>query len=114
MTHSDYMELRAEGLVHIGINPSVALNLIKHLPKRYQYAHSFWGWVMLLSIPGALALWLFIAWYWALASLFILTPVLNASLRKSARQFVIEHATENPEFFDALVGQGLITVVNKN
>ena len=114
MTHSEFLELRADGLVRMGVKTSVALRLIEYLPKRYQYAHSFWGWVMLLSIPGAFVLWYFTRWYWAVASLFILTPMLNASLRKSACQFVMEHAMDDPDFFESMTQQGLITVVNKH
>jgi hypothetical protein len=114
MTHSDFIELRAEGLVQMGVNASVALRLIEYLPKRYQHAHAFWTTILILSVPGAFVLWYFTRWYWAAASLFILTPVLNASVRKSACQFVMEHAMEDPEFFESMSQQGLITVVNKH
>jgi hypothetical protein len=114
MTHSDFLELRSEGLVKLGVSPSVALSLIKYLPRRYQAAHAFWSWVLVLSIPAAFVLWYFTKWYWGLLSLFFTTPIINESMRKSACQFVMEHATKDPEFFESLFQQGLITVVNKH
>lgn len=114
MTHSDFLALRSEGLVQMGVSPSVAMSLVKYLPRRYQAAHAFWSWVMLLSIPAAFVLWYYTKWYWCLLSLIFVTPIINESVRKSACQFVMENATEDPEFFESLFQQGLIMVVNKH
>lgn len=88
------------------------MSLIKYLPKRFQAAHAFWSWVFLLSIPAAFVLWYCTKWYWGMLSLFFVTSVINESVRKSACQFVMEHAVEDPVFFESMLQQGLITVVN--
>lgn len=109
MTHSDFMELRLEGKIRMGIDQSKALWLIELLPLRYQYAHYFWSWVWGLSIPGAFVVWYFFAWYWGLASLLIVTPAIFRATKTSAAQFVMEHAENDPLFFDHLMSKGLLT-----
>lgn len=108
MTYDEFKRARQEQGVRAGIDNSVALRLIEYLPKRFQYAHIFWSWVWMLSIPAAILLMIFVKWWVGLIVLFFVTPTIFRATKKSAAQFVLEHAEENEEFFDKLVEGNLL------
>lgn len=89
------------------------MSLIQYLPMRYQAAHNFWSLILILSVPAALVLWYFTKWYWGVLSLCFITPIINESVRKSACQFVMEHALADPAFFEAMFRQRMISVVSQ-
>jgi hypothetical protein len=72
-------------------------------------AHLFWSWVWILSIPAALVVMFFI-WWAGLLMLVFLTPALSSSTKKSAMQFMIDHALENPELYATAVEKGVIRI----
>jgi hypothetical protein len=109
MTHEEFIALHGDGKVKAGIDQSTAIRLIDRLPKRYQAAHAFWSWVWMLSIPGFIAVAVFFKWWVGLLLLFFVTPTISASVKRSAAQFVLEHAEENEEFFTMLVERDLLT-----
>jgi len=108
MTYAEYKRLRAEGKILAGVSNSDALRLLAHLPKRYQYAHLFWGWVWMLSIPVFISVSVFYRWWIGLLLLFIVTPVIFRATRKSAADFVLEHAENDAQFFSYLVDKNLL------
>lgn len=114
MTFQEFKLLRSEGKVAAGIDNSIALRLIDYLPRRYQHAHAFWSWIWILSIPAALALSIFYRWWSGLLVLFFITPAIFSSTKKSAAQFVLEHAENDPAFFDRLVEQNILTFKSLN
>jgi hypothetical protein len=109
MTYEEYIDLRKMGKIRAGIDNSTALKLIDYLPKRYQYAHYFWSWVWILSIPGFICVAIFIKWWVGLLLLFFVTPLIFKSTKKSAAQFVLEYAEQNKEFFEELVKNNILT-----
>ncbi|MCZ2076575.1 MAG: hypothetical protein LC130_23800 [Bryobacterales bacterium] len=70
----------------------------------------FWSWVWILSIPAAFAVMYFYTWWAGLLMLVFLTPLLSSSTKKSAMQFMIDHALENPEFYATAVEKGVIRI----
>jgi hypothetical protein len=108
MTYAEYKTLRSEGKILAGVSNSDALRLIEYLPKRYQYAHLFWSWVWMLSIPGFIAVSIFYKWWIGLLLLFIVTPVISRATKKSAAEFVLEYAECDAEFFNFLVEKNLL------
>ena len=108
MTHEEFTRLRLAGKVVAGIDNSVAIRLIDQLPRRYQAAHHAWSWVWMLSIPGFIAVAIFVKWWIGLLLLLFVTPLISSSIKKSAAQFVLEHAEATPEFFDFLVSKKLL------
>ncbi len=114
MNYQTYKAQRAAGTVVAGIDNSTALRLIDYLPKRYQYAHMFWSWIWMLSIPTAIALSIFYRWWAGLLVLFFVTPIIFSATKKSAAQFVLEHAENDPAFFDKLVERNLLTFRHSN
>lgn len=79
-----------------------------YLPKRYRYAHLFWGWVWILSIPGFISVSIFYSWWIGLLLLLIVTPMIFRATRKSAAEFVLEHAENDAQFFTFLVDKNLL------
>jgi len=52
----------------------------------------------------------FYRWWAGLAVLIFLTPALSGGVKRSAGEFVIEYALENPEFYEYLITSGAIRV----
>ena len=109
MTYTEYKRLRSDGKILAGVSNSDALRLVEYLPKRYQYAHLLWSWVWMLSIPGFISVSILYRWWIGLLLLFIVTPMIFRATRKSAAQFVLEHAENDAQFFGFLVEQDLLT-----
>jgi hypothetical protein len=103
MTYAEYKKLHAGGKTVAGVSNSEALRLVQYLPKRYQYAHLFWAWCGFVSIPGFISVSIFYAWWVGLLLLFIVSPMIFRGTRKSAAQFVLEHAEGDEQFFTLLV-----------
>lgn len=103
------------GKLSVDVDRSKALQIAgsKVLPKRYQAAYIFWSWVWILSIPAALAVMFLYKWWAGLLILVIVTPALSTSTKKSAMQFMIDHALETPEFYRYAVSEGVIRVRQK-
>ena len=110
LTHGEFRALLLTGAATAGIEPSVALALSSELPARYRNAHLFWSWVWMLSIPGFLALSIAGAWWVGVPLLLFATPAIAASVKRSAVEFVLEHARENAEFYGSLVARGVLLV----
>lgn len=108
MTHEEFLRLRKAGKIAAGIDNSAAIRLIDRLPRRYQAAHHFWSWVWMLSIPGFIAVAILVKWWLGLLLLVFVTPLISSSVKRSAAQFVLEHATNDAEFFDLLVSNDLL------
>lgn len=70
--------------------------------------------VWILSIPGFICVAIFLKWWAGLLLLVFATPMIFSANKLSAAQFVLEHAQENREFFDALVQEGILTFKVKN
>ena len=73
-----------------------------YLPKRYQAAHAFWSWIWMLSIPAFLVAAFFV-WWVGIPLLLVVTPMIYRASKRSAAQFVLEHAQDNKVFFDDLM-----------
>jgi len=114
MTYEEFIQRRQAGTISAGINNSAALGLIDYPPKRYQAAHAFWSWVWMLSIPGFICVSIFWKWWAGLLLLFFVTPAISSAIKKSAGQFVLEHAQDNREFFEELVRNNLLVFKEKS
>jgi len=112
MEHTAFVRFWNQGKLEIDVDRSKALQITnsKMLPKRYQTAHIFWSWGWILSIPAAFAVMYFYTWWAGLLLLVFLTPALSISTKKSAMQFMIDYAVENPEFYKFAVSEGVIRV----
>jgi len=115
MEHSEFVQYWNDGKLEIEVDRSKALQVADSniLPKGYQVAFIFWSWVWILSIPAALALMYFYAWWAGLLLLVFLTPALSSSTKKSVMQFIIYHSLDNPEFYRFVVTEGVIRVRQK-
>jgi hypothetical protein len=114
MTYEEYKHLRQTGQVVAGLDTSAALRLVDYLPKHYQYAHIFWSWVWLLSVPAFICVSIFFKWWVGLLLLFFVTPIIFRATRKSAAEFVLEHAEEDEQFFNELVRQNVLVFKRTN
>ena len=109
MTYEKFIDNHHQGKVDIGVDNTTALILVKALPMRYYAAHLFWSWVSFLSIPTFIYIAIFHHWLTGILLLFIVTPLIWLSTRKSAAQFILNHAKDNKDFFNTLVKGDLLT-----
>ena len=112
MEHSEFVQAWNSGKIEIDVDRSKALQIAGSniLPKRYQFANIFWAWVWIVSIPASFAVMYFYSWWMGFLMLFVLTPVLSKSTKKSAMQFIIDHAIENPDFYAFVVEREVIQI----
>ena len=103
MTYEQFKELRRKGQIEAGIPISVALRLGEYLPNRYQYAVAFWNIVGFISIIGGIASMFLYRWWFGLAILFLVAPMIFKANKRSAVQHVLSHAEEDEEIFNLLV-----------
>ena len=108
MNYEEFVKKNSQNKVSAGIDNTVALILIKQLPKRYRAAHLFWSWIWILSIPAFICVAIFYKWWVGLLLLAIITPMISRSTKESAVQFVLSHAIENKDFFNLLIERDLL------
>ena len=70
-------------------------------------AHIFWSWVWFLSYPAGLALMIFQKWWGGLIFLIVVPGTIFAAVKKSALDFVIEHAVEDAAFYNFVIANGI-------
>lgn len=112
MEHTEFVQSWNEGKLLVDINRTKALQIANSrvLSKRYQIAHIFWSWVWILTIPLALAIMFLYKWWAGLLILLFVTPAVSSATKKSVMQFMIDHALENPEFYQFAVTEGIIRI----
>ena len=112
MEHSEFVDAYKNRTRKIYVTRSKALQAVNEgfLPKRYQYAHIFWSWVWVLSYPAGIAIMIFEKWWIGLIFLVFVPGTISAAVKKSAFNFVIEHALEDPKFYTFAVANGIITI----
>jgi hypothetical protein len=69
--------------------------------------------VWILTVPAALAVMYFYAWWAGLIILLVVTPALGASTKQSVMRFTIDRAVADSDFYDYAVGNGVIRVKEK-
>ena len=114
ITHEEFVNDWNNGKIDVSVDQTKALDIANAnvLPKRYQYAHLFWSWIWMLSMPAGFAvMYFFEVWQGILILCF--SYILYKSVRKSAMQFMIDHALENPRFYDAACSSDLINIKHR-
>lgn len=115
MEHKTFKGEWQAGRLSVDVDRSLALQVANSdiLPRRYQFAHIFWSWAWILSIPAALAVMYFVKWWVGMLMLFSLTPLLSKSTKTSSMQFMIDHALESPDFYEWAVENKLLIISPK-
>lgn len=115
MEHADFVRAWNEGKLLVDVDRSKALQIAnsKLLPKRNQIAHILWSWLWIITIPIAITVGVLYKWWVGLIILAFVTPTISSATKKTAMQFMIDHAIENPEFFMFAVTEGVIRIRQK-
>ena len=115
MEHSEFVVAWNQRKLEVDVDRSKALQIAnsKMLLKRYQAAHIFWSWVWILTIPAAIATIFLYKWWVGLLILILVTPLISKSTKKSAMQFMIYYALENPEFYQFALAEGVLRIRQK-
>jgi hypothetical protein len=114
MEYSEFVNSWKQQSHNVTVNRSKALQVMNRgiLPKQYQYAHIFWTWVWILMYPVGIALMFFTKWWIGLIFLIFVPGTISTAVKKSAMQFMIDHALENPEFYKFAIEQEIIILEN--
>lgn len=112
MDHAEFVTACNNGSRKIYVTRAKALRAVSegYLPKRYQYAHLFWSWVWFLSYPAGIAIMIFQKWWVGLIFLIFVPGFISSGVKKSAFDFIVEHAIENPDFYAFAIDNGIITI----
>lgn len=112
MEHAEFVHAWKERTRSISVNRSKALRAVNSglLPRRYQYAHIFWSWVWFLSYPAGIAIMIFLKWWVGIIFIVLVPWSISAAVKKSAMDFIVEHALENPSFYEFAVVNEIILI----
>lgn len=108
MTHAEFVAKRQAGLVSMGISQTDALCVVKYLPTTYRVAINIVWFLTLMSIPGCIVVVVLYSWWGGLLGLVILLPLGFAFSKELASQYVLQHAEEDPRFFEFLNDAGAL------
>jgi hypothetical protein len=111
MTHSDFVSAVRAKQISVRADLSLALHVMNSniMPTRYRAAHIFWTWVWFLMFPAALGLGIWYSWWAALLCFMAAGPV-KAGFKQSGAEFVLEHALDNEEFYNAMMKVGMFRI----
>jgi hypothetical protein len=111
MEHSEFAHGYRAGLLKAHVDQSAALRLANSgaLPRRFRAAHTFWTWVWFLSFPAAIACFVWVRW-WVGATILVVGFLLPRAIKRSASEFVLEHALEDAAFYDQMAEAGVLRV----
>lgn len=115
MSHKEFVELYKSGKLNVYVNKSYSLRSISagYLPKRYYWAHTFWSWIWLLSIPVGIIM-LFFNVGIGILILFLVSFLGGKAVKRSAMDFVIQHALKDENFFDFAIKSKTIVIEKLN
>ena len=114
MTHAEFVEGCQSKRVDAHVNKLLALKLMDTalMPKRYRVAYLFWTWIWFVSVPAAIACFIWTRWWIGVIVLFV-GWALPEAIRRSACEFVLEQALEDEGFYNAAVKVGALTLTLK-
>jgi len=112
MDHSEFVNAHKDGTHKIYVTRSKALRAVSegYLPRRYQYSHLFWSSIWLLSYPAGIAIMIFQKWWIGLIFLIFVPGSISAAVKKSAFNFVVEHAAEDPGFYQFAIDNEILRI----
>jgi hypothetical protein len=105
MDYYEYRDMRARGMVAIGVGKNAAQGWVTYLPTPEKTALAFWKIIQWGVLLGGIGM-LFVSWPIGLLMLVIGFPLISSANSKSVQQAVLAHAHENEMFFKALVANG--------
>jgi hypothetical protein len=111
MSYSEFVFNKSEGKVKGIVSHNIAKNLIKDLPDKYKKPYQFWNRIALISVAISIYLGFIFTWWVGLVSFFGISGVIFSSNKKSAAEHVLEYANENENYYNFLVSNKLMMVV---
>lgn len=114
MTHEEFVKAYNEKRISVKVNRSLAIQLMQTTApaKRYQYAHIFWTWIWVLSIPAAIICFIWVKWWVALIVLAVGLSLPKA-IKEAACQNILEQALEDKEFYNLAIELKALVVSRK-
>lgn len=111
MTHKEFIDGYKSGKLDVLVNRSNALKTIsnRYVPNNYYWVHTFWSWIWMLSIPVGI-IFLFFNIGVGILILFFISFLGGKAVKKSAMQFMIDHALENEPFYNFMIKSETIVI----
>ena len=114
ISHEEFVRKYRAREISVLVHKTNSLRAIslEYLPKMYYWAHTFWSWIWLLSIPAGIVM-LFIKPWVGILILFFISFLGQRVIKETATQFVLEHALENEIFYKDCIEGKLIIITNE-
>jgi hypothetical protein len=114
VSYDEFKALYDRGVASIGVGRSDAFRIIEFLPTRYRAIVYFFSFLWLLSIPMCIAVSIFYRWWLGLILLVVIQPTFFSAIKRWSAERVLDHALQNPEFFDALMSLNMLVVKRRD
>jgi hypothetical protein len=113
MTHFEFVENYRSGRIKVHVHKMQAVKLVRRMPRRYSVAQALWIGAWFFSFPVAIACFIWLK-AWIGGVVLFLGLGLPAAIRRSAAEFVLEYAIENPSFYDYLIANTEVFEISPN
>lgn len=115
MVYEDFVAKFNSNDIYIELDKSKSLSLMssKHAPNEWRYTLKFFSWLSVLLVPTGIVGFFF--WpIWLPALLLILALFIGKGVRKTAREAVVQLASEDSEFYKAARNTNTMFVYDKD
>ena len=115
MEYNVFKEKYKNKSLNLYINNKLALRAISEhwLPNNYYWAHTFFSWLWLLSIPLGLYM-LFVNIGKGILILFFVSYLGGKVIKKTASQFVVDYSLVNEDFYYKAIEAEILVVADRN
>jgi hypothetical protein len=112
MDHVEFVTAYRSGTLRVSVDRAQAMAVCDRSPMvstPRRLAHQLWKWIAFLLIPGGLVALIWLPW-WQGLGLTALGVFMAPAVQRSAAEFVLETALENPSFFRSMVDAGVVRI----
>ena len=111
MNHAEFVEGYRAGKLALHVDKDAANRLSANgaIDRANQASNSFWSWVALALIFGAIPIWIWVSFWWALGS-FLLGAGTSSAIRHTAAQGIQDRVLEEPAYYEKMMRAGVIRV----
>jgi len=111
MTHKEFVEAYNSGKIKVKIHESAALEVMDTdlIDKPSQYAHIFWSWIWLLSIPIGIALFIWVS-KWIGVIVVIIGLILPKAIKRSSSESVLKKGLSDESFYNTMIQHQILII----
>jgi hypothetical protein len=111
MEHDEFKSAWRAGSIQVEVDRAKAMEIANAktlLPPRFQQEYQWWTIAWLMTLPVALVAAVFVKWWAGALVLLFVTPALFRATNKRVKQFTIDFALENGDFYAYAIDHAVI------